>query len=97
MALPLDTNEESLFMPDNVINELLLETLKAMQGKLSDIASDLHDLKIDMRGMKGHMAKVAQDNAIASLQNRIEHIERHLEISGTSWEAALQGLQDDPE
>jgi hypothetical protein len=38
---------------DNVTNELLLETLKAMQAKLSDIANDLSDLKADMRGLKG--------------------------------------------
>lgn len=73
-------------MPDNVTNELLLETLKAMQGKLSDIASDLHDLKTDMRGIKGHMAsfmqsEVAQDNAIAAIQTRLDRIERRLEIS----------------
>lgn len=73
-------------MPDNVTNELLLETLKAMQGKLSDIASDLHDLKTDMRGIKGHMAsfmqsEVAQDSAIAAIQTRLDRIERRLEIS----------------
>lgn len=47
-------------MTDNVTNELLLETLKAIQTKLSDMASDLHDLKADMRGIKGHMAAFMQ-------------------------------------
>ncbi len=73
-------------MSDNVTNELLLETLRAIQSKLSDIASDIVDLKADMRGMKGHMAafmqsEVAQDGAIASIQAKIERIERRLEIS----------------
>jgi len=73
-------------MADNVTNELLLETLKAMQAKLSDIANDLSDLKADMRGLKGHMAafmqtEVAQDGAIASIQAKIDRIERRLELS----------------
>jgi hypothetical protein len=73
-------------MDDKVTNELLLETLKAIQAKLSDMAGDLHDLKADMRGLKGHMAafmqsEVAQDGAIASIQAKIERIERRLEIS----------------
>ena len=64
-------------MADNVTNELLLETLKAMQAKLSDIANDLSDLNADMRGLKGHMAafmqsEVAQDGAIASIQAKID-------------------------
>ena len=68
-------------MTDNVTNELLLETLKAIQTKLSDIASDIHDLKADMRGMKGHMAafmqgEVGQDGAIASIQMKIDRIEK---------------------
>lgn len=45
-------------MSDPVTNELLLETLKAMQGKLANMAADLHDLKTDMRGLKGHMASL---------------------------------------
>ena len=73
-------------MPDNVTNELLLETLEAIQAKLSDMASDVVDLKADMRGLKGHMAafmqsEVAQDGAIASIQAKIDRIERRLEIA----------------
>lgn len=72
-------------MTDNITNELLLETLKAIQSKLTDIASDLHDLKADLRGLKGHMAgfmqsEVAQDGAIASIQLKIERIEKRLNI-----------------
>ena len=72
-------------MTNNVTNELLLEALKAIQAKLSDMASDLLDLKADMRGLKGHMAgfmhsEVAQDGAIASIQLKIERIEKRLDI-----------------
>lgn len=69
----------------NVTNELIFETLKAMQAKLSDIASDISDMKADMRGQKAHMAgfmqsEVAQDGAIAALQLKIERIEKRLNI-----------------
>ncbi len=72
-------------MADNVTNELLLETLKAIQAKLTDIASDIVDLKADMRGLKGHMAafmqsEVAQDGAIASIQLKIERIQQRLNL-----------------
>ena len=70
----------------NVTNELLLETWKAMQNKLADVAADVSDVKADMRGLKGHMAsfmqtEVAQDNSIAALQARIERIERRLDLA----------------
>jgi hypothetical protein len=76
-------------MADNVTNELLLETLRAIQGKLSRMADDLVDLKNDMRGMKGHMAafmqsELAQDGALASIQSRLERIERRLELHDRS-------------
>lgn len=75
-------------MAENVTNELLLETLKAMQAKLAAIASDTQDVKADMRGLKGHMAafmqsEVAQDNALASILARIDRIERRLDLSET--------------
>jgi archaellum component FlaC len=73
-------------MADNVTNALLLEHLKDIQAKLAKMSNDLGDLKTDMRGMKGHMAsfmqsELAQDNAIAALQERLERIERRLELS----------------
>ncbi|MFV0382614.1 hypothetical protein [Paracoccus sp. (in: a-proteobacteria)] len=72
-------------MADNVTNELILEHLKAIQAKLSEMSGDLHDLKTDLRGVKGHMAsfmqsEVAQDGAIAALQERLDRIERRLEL-----------------
>ena len=43
-------------MAENVTNELILENLKAIQGKLSIIAGDITGLKADMLTVKGHMA-----------------------------------------
>lgn len=73
-------------MADNVTNQLLLEPLKAMQAKLSDVANDVSDMKADMRGLKGHIpafmqSEVAQDGAIASIQAKIDRIERRLELA----------------
>jgi len=72
-------------MAENVTNELLLETLKAIQTKLASVADDITDLKTDMRGIKGHMAafmqsEVAQDGSLASIQARLDRIERRLEL-----------------
>ena len=72
-------------MSDNVTHRLLLEHLKAIQSKLSSMANDINDLKADMRGLKSHMAgfmqsEVAQDSAIATMQTRLERIERRLEL-----------------
>ena len=58
-------------MTDSVTNELIFETLKAMQAKLGDMASDIADLKTDVRAVKGHMAsfmqtEVVQDSAPGS-------------------------------
>ncbi len=39
----------------NVTNELLLETLKAMQAKLSDMSTDIQDVKTDLRSMVRHL------------------------------------------
>ena len=73
-------------MADNVTNELLLETLRAIQAKLKAMAEDITDMKADMRAFKSHMAgfmqaEVAQDGAIASIQARIDRIERRLELA----------------
>lgn len=72
-------------MTENVTNELLFETLKAIQSKLGKVADDIVDLKSDMRGVKGHMAafmqsEVAQDGTLASIQIRLERIERRLDL-----------------
>jgi len=73
-------------MADNVTNELLLETLKAMQAELTAVADSVVDVKTDMRSLKGHMdafmqSEVTQDGALASTQARIDRIERRLELA----------------
>ena len=72
-------------MSDNVTHPLLLEPLEAIQSKLSLMANDVNDLKADVRGLKSHLAgfmqsEVAQDSAIATMQTRLERIERRLEL-----------------
>lgn len=74
-------------MTENVTNALLLEHLKSIQSKLATMAEDMIDVKTELRGLKSHLAgfmqsDVAQDSAIASLQSRLDRIERRLEISG---------------
>lgn len=56
-----------------------------IQSKLSSMANDIDDLKSDMRGLESHMAgfmrsEVAQDSAIATMQTRLERIERRLDL-----------------
>ncbi|MGH7022345.1 MAG: hypothetical protein ACREEB_02000 [Caulobacteraceae bacterium] len=47
-------------MADNVTNELLLETLKAIQTKLAAMADDLVEVKTDIRSLKSHMVALMQ-------------------------------------
>ena len=73
-------------MADNVTNDLILEHLKAIQAKVSRTDERLGNIEGDIRIIKGHMAsfmqsEVQQDAAVASLQSRLERIERRLEIS----------------
>ncbi len=70
----------------NVTNELILEHLEVIQGKLSTMADNLTDVKTDMRGLKTHMAgfmqsEVAQDGMLASIRARLDRIERRLDLS----------------
>lgn len=76
-------------MADNVTNVLILEHLKAIRSRIGAIASDLTDVKTDVRSMKGHMAaflqaEVAQDNAIAQMQARLDRIEQRLNLQDGS-------------
>ena len=72
-------------MSETVAEQLLLEHLKAIQSKLSPMADDIAGLQSDMRVIKSHMAgllhsEVAQDGAIASMQARLDRLERHPEL-----------------
>lgn len=59
-------------MSKNVTNELILEHLKDVQKRLSDVAGDVVDVKTDMRSLKCHMisfmqTELAQDGAISTM------------------------------
>ena len=73
-------------MTDNVTNELILEHLKQIQGKLAN--HDLHFVRIEteLRAVKTHLAALVQsdlnrDSDIAALTLRIDRIERRLELA----------------
>ena len=73
-------------MADNVTNELLLEHLKQIQSKLSKVDDRLSNVEVDMRSLKSHMtgfmqSEFAQDNSLATLQVRLDRIERRLELN----------------
>ena len=74
-------------MPENVPNELILEHLKAIQNKLSLTDGRIGHIEVDIRIIKGHMAsfmqsEVRQDGELATLQARLDRIERRLELEG---------------
>lgn len=74
-------------MPENVPNELILEHLKAIQNKLSLTDGRISHIEVDIRIIKGHMAsfmqsEVRQDGELATLQARLDRIERRLELEG---------------
>lgn len=75
-----------ILMSDNVTNELLLETLKAIRADIAGLRDELLDAKADIRGVKAHMAafmqsEVSRDGALASVQQRLDRIERRLELA----------------
>lgn len=70
---------------ENVLHDLMLENFRAIRNELASLRSDVTDIKNDLRSIKTHMAgfmqsEVAQDGAIASIQSRLERIERRLEL-----------------
>jgi branched-subunit amino acid aminotransferase/4-amino-4-deoxychorismate lyase len=74
-------------MSENVTNELLYETLKQIQGKLSDHDQNFNRLENELRALKTHLVALVQtdlnrDGDLAPLMVRIERIERRLEING---------------
>lgn len=73
-------------MSDNVTNELLLEHLQAIQGKLARHDEAFQRVEGEMRTIKAHIyglvqAELGRDPDIASLLLRIERIERRLELN----------------
>ena len=73
-------------MADNVTNELILEHMKAIQTKLALIAADISEIKADNRAHRSLTTGLVQSEnlqggQIATIQNRLDRIERRLEIS----------------
>jgi hypothetical protein len=70
---------------NNVLHDLMLENFRAIRGELTALRNDATDIRSDLRSIKSHMAgfmqsEVAQDGALASIQSRLEWIERRLEL-----------------
>ncbi len=76
-------------MADNVTNELMFETLKAMQAQLVAISHDIAEIKVDNRAHRSITTGLVQSTdlhggQIAEVQARLDRIERRLEIADTS-------------
>ena len=74
-------------MAANVTNELLLEHLKAIQGRLAVLENGQSDIKSSIISIQQHMAGfmtgiTGHESAIASIQARLDRIERRLELQG---------------
>ena len=70
---------------NNVTNDLLLEHLKAIQGKLLDHDGRFGVLENELRAIKSHIAGLMRsdlnrDTENAALLARIERIETRLEL-----------------
>jgi hypothetical protein len=70
----------------NVTNELLLEHLKQIQGKLADNDQHFARIENELRAVKTHLSALVQsdlnrDADVAALTVRVERIERRLDLS----------------
>ena len=71
---------------NNVTNDLLLEHLKVIQGKLGDHDGRFARLENELLAVKNHLAALVQsdlnrDTDLAALALRVDRIERRLEIA----------------
>jgi predicted nucleic acid-binding Zn-ribbon protein len=64
--------------PAEVTNELLLETLKAIQGTLTRLVDDIHEVKERLGILEMQYASLS--NRLDRMDLRIERIERRLEL-----------------
>ena len=67
------------------VENLILEHLRALRADMSSVRSDIADVKSDLRGVKTHLSgfmqsELAQDGAIAAIRERLDRIERRLEL-----------------
>lgn len=73
-------------MADDVTKGLILEHLKAIQNRLSNLENGQADIKTTLISLQQHMAGFmtnasAHESAIATLQARLDRIARRLELS----------------
>ena len=73
-------------MAEDVTNELILEHLKRIQGKLSEHDERFSRIENELRAIKAHVSGLVQsdltrDTAQASLQIRLDRIERRLDLT----------------
>lgn len=66
-------------------DSLTLRYLRRLDEKIDKLTDSVHDLSADVRGIKSHMAgfmqnEVAQDGALASIKERLDRIERRLDL-----------------
>lgn len=65
---------------------LTLRYLRRLDDKIDRLGDQLSDLTSEVRGIKTHMAgfmqtEVAQDGQIASIKDRLNRIERRLDLT----------------
>ena len=65
-------------MPENVTNELLLEHLKAIQGRLSNLERGQSEIRDRLGRLEEGMASLSR--RVDHLTERVERIERRLDL-----------------
>lgn len=73
-------------MSENVTNELLLETLKAIQAGMARHNEAFGRIEGGLRAIKAHVyglvqSDLSRESDLAALRLRIERIERRLELN----------------
>jgi hypothetical protein len=76
-------------MADDVTNELLLEHLKRIQERLGRVERGQSDIMTELRAHKPLLGalvsqEAVQDGRVADLTERIERIERRLDLRETN-------------
>ena len=74
-------------MSESDPDSLVLRYLRKLDERTSRMEDAQKDMAADIRTLKGHMAgflqsETRQDGTIASIQERLDRIERRLEITG---------------
>ncbi len=66
-------------MADNVTNELILEHLKALQEDAKVARLERHEIRDEIRALKGHMAALLQSDLNRDSQqgNVYQRLDRH--------------------